>query len=312
MAPPLAKAWSNRDHGTSTSNNVMILAQLLITEAGIATAAAYHTKITLELANLNSEMVTLRRMLEAQSSSSPTVHHSIAAVSTVPPPSPSTYVPPTIRCRDCQKELLVSSGTDKYLCEQVKNGTMKPRLTCFDCKKKYKLARDARKNDAAALEAIKTSAATTKTSAAATKPAKKAKKNNIKRSAVAQPPPPSSSAAMPSSSLSTIQPIRGWINSFNSPSFSSVVSKSSQPQPSAVASSPSSSATSLLSSSLASSTHGKTHLALAVAAAKPLNISQHPPFSGVVGGYTAHRSTVTSVCAASAVSTCPVQEYQDS
>ena len=45
MATPLAKAWSNRDHGTSTSNNVMILAQLLITEAGIATAAAYHTKI---------------------------------------------------------------------------------------------------------------------------------------------------------------------------------------------------------------------------------------------------------------------------
>jgi len=87
MAPPLAKAWSNRDHGTSSSNNVMILAQLLITEAGIATTAAYHTKITLELANLNCEMVTLRRMLEAQSSSSPAVqHHSIATISTVSPP----------------------------------------------------------------------------------------------------------------------------------------------------------------------------------------------------------------------------------
>ena len=66
MAPTLSEAWSNRAHGTSTSNNAMILAQLLITEAGIATAAAYHTKITLELANLNCEMVTLRRMLETQ------------------------------------------------------------------------------------------------------------------------------------------------------------------------------------------------------------------------------------------------------
>jgi hypothetical protein len=71
MAPRLAAAWSSRVHGTSTSNNAMILAQLLITEAGIATAEAYQLKASLELANLKREMATLRRMLELKSASSP-------------------------------------------------------------------------------------------------------------------------------------------------------------------------------------------------------------------------------------------------
>ena len=55
MAPRLAEAWSNHAHGTSTSNNAMIQAQLLITEAGIATAEAYQIKITLELGHLKRE-----------------------------------------------------------------------------------------------------------------------------------------------------------------------------------------------------------------------------------------------------------------
>ena len=116
MAPRLAEAWSNRAHGTSTSHNAMILAQLRITEAGIATAEAYQTKITLELANLNCEMATLRRMLEAQlssstaPSSSPTVkHHSIAAISLSTPSTLETPRPYVVNAM--QKSMHVSENS---------------------------------------------------------------------------------------------------------------------------------------------------------------------------------------------------------
>jgi hypothetical protein len=104
MAPQLAEGWSNRAHGTSTSHNEMILAQLLITEKGITNAEAYQTKLTLELANLKTEMATLRRMLEAKSSPSSTApssssssaaeHHSIAAISSSS--QPTNVEPPAI------------------------------------------------------------------------------------------------------------------------------------------------------------------------------------------------------------------------
>ena len=104
MAPRLAEAWSDRAHGTSTLNIATILAQLLITEAGIATAEAHHIKTSLELANLKCEMATLRRMLEAQSSSpqaSPSTAAeppSIAAISANPDPK-------TVLCRGCKAPL---------------------------------------------------------------------------------------------------------------------------------------------------------------------------------------------------------------
>ena len=67
MTPRPSDAWSNRAHGTST--NSMISAQLLILEAGISTAEACQIKATLVIADLKIEMATLRRMLEANSSS---------------------------------------------------------------------------------------------------------------------------------------------------------------------------------------------------------------------------------------------------
>ena len=151
MAPQLAEAWSIRAHGTSTLNNEMILAQLLITEAGIAAATAYQLKTSLELANLKSELAILRHMLEAQTSSPSAppsepaaAHTSIAAITTDPEPyinrisnAPSPYIHPKVRCRGCKNELTYTCGHDKFLCEQIKNGTMRPRLTCFDCKKIY-------------------------------------------------------------------------------------------------------------------------------------------------------------------------------
>ena len=58
MAPRLSDSWSNRNHGTSKSPiDNMILAQLLLTEAAIATTEALLLKTTLELANLKSEML---------------------------------------------------------------------------------------------------------------------------------------------------------------------------------------------------------------------------------------------------------------
>ena len=147
MAPRLAEAWSNRAHGTSTSTNSMISAQLLILEAGISTAEACQIKATLVIADLKIEMATLRRMLEVNSSSStapsssPAVkHHSISAISSSSPPS--TIETPTTLCRGCNTVIDPYSGQyDKFLHEQIKNGTMKPRLTCFNCKHKYKLGR---------------------------------------------------------------------------------------------------------------------------------------------------------------------------
>ena len=81
MAPRIADAWGNRAHGTSTSNIELIQAQLLITEAGVATTEAH-------LIMLNVEMATLRRMLElalVSSSSTAFVQPTIAAVSLAKP-----------------------------------------------------------------------------------------------------------------------------------------------------------------------------------------------------------------------------------
>ena len=121
MAPRLAEAWSNRAHGTSTSHNAMILAQLRITEAGIATAEAYQTKITLELASLNCEMATLRRMLEAQLSSPPAPssepaaeHPSVAAITIYN--DQKEPEPVIVLCRGCKNQLNVSVSFDKFLC----------------------------------------------------------------------------------------------------------------------------------------------------------------------------------------------------
>ena len=118
MTPRLAEASSNRAHGTPTSNNSMISAQLLIIEAGISTAEACQTKITLELADLKIEMATLRRMLGANSSSStapsssPAVkHHSISAISSSSPAPPSVATIST-----SPPEAPLSIDPRKYLC----------------------------------------------------------------------------------------------------------------------------------------------------------------------------------------------------
>jgi len=65
---------------------------------------------------------------------------------------------------------------------------MKPRLTCFDCKKRYRLARCARKDAAAASTANEASAAATTLN-------KKVAKKNVKGSTVAQPSAASSAAS---------------------------------------------------------------------------------------------------------------------
>ena len=128
MAPPLATAWSNLDHGTSPSNITMILAQLRITEAGIATAEAYQIQTSLQLANLRNEMATLRHMLEAPSSSpapqsTPAVKHpTVAALSKDPlfSKDPDVYPDPiTVLCRGCKTPLSLHCGQyDHHLREK--------------------------------------------------------------------------------------------------------------------------------------------------------------------------------------------------
>ena len=105
----------------------MIQTQLLITEAGVATAEAYQIKAALELSNLKREMATLRRMLELQPTSSTAVSSSpaaappsLAAIFSTAPSSPSTDYTPIIRCRGCTKELLVNLDFDKQLRETLK------------------------------------------------------------------------------------------------------------------------------------------------------------------------------------------------
>jgi hypothetical protein len=279
MAPRLAEAWNNRAHGTSTSHNAMILAQLRITEAGIATAEAYQTKITLELANLNCEMATLRRMLEAQlspppaPSSKPTAEHPSVAAVTI---CNDRYEPEivTVPCRGCKSPLPKECKYyDKYLCERIKDGTMKPRLTCFFCKMKYKLARDARKADAAASEAKKTVAV-------ATKLPKKVKKSNIKSPTDKSPPSTvasfSKSPATPPTVISpTIAPSSSAAALSKSPSSSSATSL--LPSSNITAQTPPPPATSPIpfsSASILVGRHGETHLSPAVVAA--FNISKQP------------------------------------
>jgi hypothetical protein len=133
MAPRIADAWSNHAHGTPKSNIELIQAQLLITEAGMATTEAH-------LIMLKVEMATLRRMLEltpVSSSSTAVVQPTIAAISHAKPSLPSTSIlTPTIQCRVCGEPIPESGGAyDHHLKANIKNGTMSRRKSCFACKK---------------------------------------------------------------------------------------------------------------------------------------------------------------------------------
>ena len=131
MAPRIADAWSNRAHGTSTSNIELIQAQLLITEAGMATTEAH-------LIMLKVEMATLRRMLEltpVSSSSTVVVQPTIAAISHAKPSPPSTSIlTPTIQCRMYGEPIPEPSGAnDQHLKANIKNGTISRQKSCFGC-----------------------------------------------------------------------------------------------------------------------------------------------------------------------------------
>ena len=214
MAPRSTNNWDRSDESQSNINTIQ--AQLLITEAGVATAEAYQIKTALELSNLNREMATLRRMLKLQPASSPAVSSSpaaappsLAAISIV---SSSPKEPLTILCRGCQAPLSVHCGFDTHLRENIKNGTMKPRLSCFDCKKMHKFARCGRKGAATASTA-------NDTSAAATTLYKKVAKNKMKGSTVA-PPSTTSSAASTTPSAAVVQP--SLASPLSSPTVSSI------------------------------------------------------------------------------------------
>jgi hypothetical protein len=85
-------------------------------------------------------------------------HTIVAALQACDHPEPLS----TTLCRECNTQIDTCSGKfDTHLRENIKNGSMSPRLTCFNCKnkynrkKKYKHANNTQMNDTAAQHNIK-------------------------------------------------------------------------------------------------------------------------------------------------------------
>jgi hypothetical protein len=132
MAPSIniVDSWFNH------ANIPMLQAQLLMTEAAIASTES-------TLTTLNIAAVNLRRLLAPPpilSSSPAIVKPIIAAFSDNVIPPPSHKSPPLILCRVCGESIPEPCGHhDHNLKANIKNGTMSRRKICFTCKAPIKI-----------------------------------------------------------------------------------------------------------------------------------------------------------------------------
>ena len=189
MAPCIADTWSNH------ANIPMLQAQLLLTEAAIASTES-------TLTTLNVQAVNLRRMLAPPPilSSSPAIAKpKIAAFSHNAKSSRSKQPHPLITCRVCGETIPEPSGLhDRF----IEANNLPPRKKCHVCCKAAKLAK-AQSPTSSRIAPAKNKFKST-TTAATSAP------SSARTSAASAPPLPPSAVVQPAVVPQTLSPVTSY------------------------------------------------------------------------------------------------------